>query len=238
MSALSQLRVKIFADGADRARMLELRARPHIMGFTTNPTLMRRAGVTDYRAFARDILSAITDKPVCFEVLADDFPEMERQALEIASWAENVYVKIPVTNCRRSSSVELIRGLSASGVKLNVTAVMTLEQLRAVVPALNVAVPSYVSIFAGRIADTGVDPLPLMAQAAEMLRILPSAGLVWASSRELLNIFQAEAAGCHAITLTTDILSKLFLIGHDLADFSLATVRMFHDDAQSAGFTL
>lgn len=238
MSALSQLRVKIFADSADRARMLELRARPYIMGFTTNPTLMRRAGVTDYRAFARDVLSAITDKPVCFEVLADDFLEMERQAFEIASWAGNVYVKIPITNSRRSSSVELIRRLSAGGVKVNVTALMTLEQLRAVVPALNVDVPSYVSIFAGRIADTGVDPLPLVAQAAEILRAIPSAGLVWASSRELLNIFQAEAGGCHAITLTTDILSKLFLIGHDLADFSLETVRMFHDDAQSAGFTL
>jgi transaldolase len=163
---------------------------------------------------------------------------MERQALEIASWAENVYVKVPIINCRRSSSTELIRGLSARGVKLNVTALMTLEQLRAVIPALNVDVPSYVSMFAGRIADTGVDPLPLMAQAAEMLRAIPSAGLVWASSRELLNIFQAEAAGCHAITLTTDILSKVFLIGHDLADFSLETVKMFHDDAQSAGFTL
>ena len=238
MSALSQLRVKIFADSADRARMLELRAKPYIMGFTTNPTLMRRAGVTDYRAFAREVLSAITDKPVCFEVLADDFLEMERQAFEIASWAGNVYVKIPITNSRRSSSVELIRRLSAGGVKVNVTALMTLEQLRAVVPALNVDVPSYVSMFAGRIADTGVDPLPLLAQAAEMLRAIPSAGLVWASSRELLNIFQAEAAGCHAITLTTDILGKLFLIGHDLADFSLETVRMFHDDAQSAGFTL
>src|ERR1043166_915521 len=173
MSALSQLRVKIFADGADRARLLELRTKPHIVGFTTNPTLMRRAGVTDYRAFARDILAAIRDKPVCFEVLADDFPEMERQALEIASWAENVYVKVPIINCRRSSSTELIRGLSARGVKLNVTALMTLEQLRAVIPALNVDVPSYVSMFAGRIADTGVDPLPLMAQAAEMLRAIP-----------------------------------------------------------------
>jgi len=238
MSAVSQLRVKIFADSAERARMLELRAKAYIMGFTTNPTLMRRAGVTDYRAFARDILAAITDKPVCFEVLADEFLEMERQAFEIASWAGNVYVKIPITNSRRSSSVELIRRLSAGGVKLNVTAVMTLEQLRAVVPALNTNIPSYVSMFAGRIADTGIDPLPLLAQAAEMLRAVPSAGLMWASSRELLNIFQAEAAGCHAITLTPDILSKLFLIGHDLGDFSLETVKMFHDDAQSAGFSL
>jgi len=238
MTALSQLRVKIFADSAEQARMLELRGRSYIMGFTTNPTLMRRAGVTDYRAFARDILSAITDKPVCFEVLADDFSEMERQALEIASWAANVYVKIPITDSRRTSSVALIRRLSTRGVKLNVTAVMTLGQLREVLPALNTATPSYVSMFAGRIADTGIDPVPLLTQAAEMLRAIPSAGLVWASSRELLNIFQAEAAGCHAITLTTDILAKLSLIGHDLADYSLETVRMFRDDAESAGFTL
>ncbi|HET7757647.1 MAG TPA: transaldolase family protein, partial [Steroidobacteraceae bacterium] len=186
---MSQLRVKIFADGADQARMLELRAKPYIMGFTTNPTLMRRAGVTDYRAFARGILAAITDKPVCFEVLADDFLDMERQAFEIASWAANVYVKIPITNTRRASSVDLVRRLAAGGVKLNVTALMTLEQLRAVLPALNANTPSYLSMFAGRIADTGIDPLPLLAQAAEMLKAIPSAGLVWASSRELLNIF-------------------------------------------------
>jgi len=238
MTALSELRVKIFADSADRARMLELRSRSYIAGFTTNPTLMRRAGVADYRAFARDILSTIIDKPVCFEVLADDFPEMERQAFEIASWAENVYVKIPVTDTRRRSSADLIHRLSAQGVKLNVTAVMTLGQLREILPALNAGSPSYVSMFAGRIADTGIDPLPVLGQAAEMLKAIPSAGLVWASSREVLNIFQAEAAGCHAITLTTDILSKLSLIGHDLGDYSLQTVRMFRDDAESAGFAL
>jgi transaldolase len=238
MTALSQLRVKIFADSADQARMLELRGRPYIMGFTTNPTLMRRAGVANYRAFARDVLSAITDKPVCFEVLADEFPEMERQAFEIASWAPNVYVKIPITDTRRTSSVALIRRLSAGAVKLNVTAVMTLGQMREVLPALNPATPSYVSMFAGRIADTGIDPLPVVTQAAEMLKPIPNAGLIWASSRELLNIFQADAAGCHAITLTTDILGKLSVIGHDLADYSLETVRMFRDDAESAGFTL
>lgn len=238
MTALSQLRVKIFADSADQAHMLELRARSYIMGFTTNPTLMRGAGVADYRAFARDILAAITDKPVCFEVLADDFPEMERQAFEIASWAANVFVKVPITDTRRTSSVPLIRRLSARGVKLNVTAVMTLGQLREVLPVLDANIPSYVSMFAGRIADTGIDPVPLLTQAAEMLKAIPSAGLIWASSRELLNIFQAEAAGCHAITLTTDILRKLSLIGHDLADYSLETVRMFRDDAESAGFTL
>ncbi len=238
MSALSHLRVRIFADSAERGRMLELRARSYIRGFTTNPTLMRRSGVTDYRAFARDILGAIADKPVCFEVLADEFPEMERQALEIASWADNVYVKFPITNTRRTSSVASIGRLAARGVKLNVTAVMTLAQVREVLPALNADIPSYVSMFAGRIADTGSDPLPLLTEAAEMLRVIPSAGLVWASSRALLNIFQAEAAGCHAITLTTDILGKLSLIGHDLGDYSLETVRMFRDDAQSAGFAL
>lgn len=238
MSKLNQLRVKIFADSADRTRMLELRRRPYIRGFTTNPTLMRKADVADYRAFARDILAAITDKPVCFEVLADEFPEMERQALEIASWAENVFVKIPITNTWRASSAGLIGRLTDRGVKLNVTAVMTLAQVRAVLPALNPATPSYVSMFAGRIADTGIDPLPLVTQAAEMLKVNPNAGLVWASSRELLNIFQADAAGCQAITLTADILSKLALIGHDLSEYSLDTVRMFRDDAENAGLKL
>jgi transaldolase len=218
--------------------MLELHARPYIRGFTTNPTLMRRAGIADYRAFAQDILGAITDKPVCFEVLADEFPEMERQALEIASWADNVYVKIPVTNTRQAGSGALIRRLTDRGAKLNVTAVMTLAQVREILPALNPSTPSYVSMFAGRIADTGIDPLPLLTQAAEMLKANPSAGLIWASSRELLNIFQADAAGCQVITVTADILSKLSLIGHDLTEYSLETVRMFCDDAQSAGFAL
>jgi transaldolase len=238
MTALSQLRVKIFADSADRTRMLELRARPYINGFTTNPTLMRRAGVADYREFARDILAAITDKPVCFEVLADEFPEMERQALEVAAWAENVYVKIPVTNTCGASSAALIKRLADRGVKLNVTAVMTLAQVREVLPALNPRVPSYVSMFAGRIADTGIDPLPLLTQAVKLLQMNPTAGLIWASSRELLNIFQADAAGCQAITLTTDILGKLSVIGHDLAKYSLDTVRMFRDDAESARYRL
>jgi transaldolase len=238
MTALSELRVKIFADSAERTRMLELREKPYVSGFTTNPTLMRRAGIADYREFARDILAAITDKPVCFEVLADEIPQMERQALEIASWAENVYVKIPVTNTQRASSAGLIRRLTDRGVKLNVTAVMTLAQVREVLPALNPAIPSYVSMFAGRIADTGIDPLPLLTQAAEMLNANPSAGLVWASSRELLNILQADSAGCRAITLTADILGKLSLIGRDLTDYSLDTVRMFRDDAVSAGFSL
>jgi transaldolase len=238
MAALSQLRVKIFADGADPACMVGLNARSYIRGFTTNPTLMRKAGVADYRAFARDILGAITDKPVCFEVLADEFEEMEHQALEIASWADNVYVKVPVTNTRAASSSALIRRLAHRGVKLNVTAVMTLAQLREILPALDPATPSYVSMFAGRIADTGVDPLPLLTQAAEILKVNQNAGLVWASSRELFNIFQANAAGCQVITVTADILSKLSLIGHDLTEYSLDTVRMFCDDAQSAGLVL
>ena len=237
-TSLSELTVKIFADSADRASMLALHAKPYIRGLTTNPTLMRRAGIADYRAFARDILSAITTKPVCFEVLADDFGEMERQALEISSWADNVYVKVPVTNTRRASSAALVRRLADRRVRLNVTALTTLAQLREILAALNPATPSYVSVFAGRIADTGIDPLPLMAHAVEMLKANPNAQLVWASSRELLNIFQANAIGCHAITVTPDILAKLALIGYDLNEYSLDTVKMFYDDAQSAGFTL
>ena len=238
MRALNQLAVKIFADSAERSRMLELYAKPYIRGLTTNPTLMRRAGISDYRAFAREILTEITGKPVCFEVLADEFDEMERQALEIASWADNVYVKIPVCNTRRASSTGLIGRLAARGVKLNVTAIMTLAQVRATLSALSPTTPSYVSVFAGRIADTGIDPVPLMAQAVEMLRVNPGAELVWASSRELLNIFQADAIGCPVITVTADILAKLALIGHDLTEYSLDTIKMFRDDAESAGFSL
>jgi transaldolase len=238
MTLLSQLKVKIFADSADRASMLALHARPYIRGLTTNPTLMRRAGIGNYRAFAREILAEITAKPVCFEVLADDFEQMERQALEIASWAENVYVKIPVTNTRGATSAALVRRLADRGVKLNVTALMTLAQLREILGALNPATPSYVSVFAGRIADTGIDPLPVMAQAVEMLKVNANVELVWASSRELFNIFQANAIGCHVITVTAEILDKLALIGYDLSEYSLDTVKMFHDDAQSAGFSL
>jgi transaldolase len=238
MTSLNQLTVKIFADGADKAHMLELYARPYIKGLTTNPTLMRKAGIANYRAFAREILSKVIDKPVSFEVLADDFAEMERQAVEIASWADNVYVKIPVSNTRRASSAALVRRLANRGVKLNVTAIMTLAQVREMLAALNPATASYLSVFAGRIADTGIDPLPLMAQAVEILKVNANAELVWASSRELLNIFQANAIGCPVITVTADILNKLALIGHDLSEYSLDTVKMFHDDAQSAGFSL
>jgi transaldolase len=238
MTRLNQLAVKIFADGADKAGMLELCAQAHIRGLTTNPTLMRKAGVTDYRDFARDILAEITDKPVCFEVLADDFREMERQALEIAGWADNVFVKIPVTNTRNESSGALVKRLADRQVQLNVTAIMTLEQVRRTVAVLNPATPSFVSVFAGRIADTGVDPLPLMARAVELLKVNASAQLIWASSREVFNIFQAEAVGCHAITLTSDLLGKLPALGRDLSDYSLETVKMFYDDARRAGFSL
>jgi transaldolase len=238
MISLSQLRVKIFADGADRESMLDMYARPYIKGLTTNPTLMRKAGIANYRAFAKDILSRINDKPVCFEVLADDFPEMERQALEIAGWADNVYVKIPVTNTRRETCRSLVKRLADRQVKLNVTAIMTLAQVQEIVAALNPATASYVSVFAGRIADTGIDPLPMLQKAVEMLKANANAELVWASSREILNIFQANAIGCQVITVTKDILSKLPLVGYDLTEYSLDTVKMFYDDARAARFSL
>ena len=238
MNSLSQLRVKIFADGADKAGMLDMHARPYIKGLTTNPSLMRKAGIADYRSFARDVLSEIKDKPVCFEVLADDFAEMERQALEIAGWADNVYVKIPITNTKRETCRALVERLADSRVKLNVTAVMTLAQVKEILAALNPATASYVSVFAGRIADTGIDPLPLMREAVELLKVNAKSELVWASSREIFNIIQANDIGCHVITVTNDILKKLSLIGYDLNEYSLDTVKMFYDDARGAGFSL
>ena len=238
MKPILDLKVKIFADGADKSGMLEMAAKPFIRGLTTNPTLMRKAGIADYRAFARDVLGAIADKPISFEVFSDDFAEMRRQALEIASWGDNVYVKIPVTNTRRETAYELVRDLASQNVKLNVTALMTLEQVRDTVAALNPRVPSYVSVFAGRIADTGRDPLPLMAAAVALLKPNPLAELIWASPRELLNIFHADQVGCHVITVTNDILKKLELVGYDLHDYSLDTVKMFHRDASEAGFQL
>lgn len=238
MNTLDRLKVKIFADGADKAGMLEMHAKPYIKGLTTNPTLMKKAGITDYRAFCKDVLAVIADKPISFEVFSDDFPEMERQAMEIASWGTNVYVKIPVTNTKRETSYTLVRSLAARGVKLNVTALMTLAQVRDVVAALNPAVPSYVSVFAGRIADTGRDPVPLMAAAVEILKLAPAAELIWASPRELLNIVQADQIGCQVITVTNDILKKLSLGGYDLDDYSLDTVKMFHNDAVAAGYVL
>ena len=238
MKTISDLRVKIFADGADKAGMMEMAAKPFIQGLTTNPTLMRKAGITDYRTFALDILGTIPDKPISFEVFSDEFTEMEKQAEEIASWGANVYVKIPVTNTRREPAYSLIERLARQNIKLNITAIMTLPQVREVVSVLDPDVPSYVSVFAGRIADTGRDPVPLMAEAVRILRAKPAAELIWASPRELLNIFQADAIGCHVITVTNDVLKKLDLVGKDLDEYSLDTVKMFHGDASSAGFRI
>lgn len=238
MPSVADLQVKIFADGADRKGMLEMAGRPFIRGLTTNPTLMRKAGISDYRAFARDILEAIPDKPISFEVFSDDINEMERQAREIASWGANVYVKIPVSNTNRAVTYDLVGKLSAAGVKVNVTALMTVEQVASVANALDASVPAYISVFAGRIADTGRDPLPIMIAALDAMRNKPKAELIWASPRELLNIFQADAIGCHVITVTNDILKKLSLVGYDLDEYSLDTVKMFYGDAVAAGFKL
>lgn len=238
MDEIKDLKIKIFADGADKAGMLEMYRKPFIKGLTTNPTLMKKAGITDYRAFAKDILSVIKDKPISFEVFSDNFKEMERQALDIAGWGDNVYVKIPVTNTKQESCYTLVEKLAAKKVKLNVTALMTLTQVRDVVAALDSNVPSYISVFAGRIADTGRDPVPLMAAAVKLLRVNPKAELIWASSRELLNIFQADAIGCQIITITNDILNKLSLVGYDLDAYSLDTVKMFRNDAIAASFSL
>jgi transaldolase len=238
MNKVDDLKVKLFADGADKTSMLEMNANPRIQGLTTNPTLMRKAGVTDYRAFCKDILTNIKEKPLSFEVFSDEFEEMEHQALEIASWGENVYVKIPISNTKGESSVPLVKRLAVQGVKVNVTALMTLAQVRDVVQVLNPQVPSYVSVFAGRIADTGRSALPIMAAAVEMLRIMPTAELIWASPRELYNIIEADLAGCPIITATSDVLKKLTLIGYDLDAYSLDTVKMFYQDATAAGYKL
>jgi transaldolase len=235
---VTHLRTKIFADGAELDGMLALYRQPFIKGFTTNPTLMRKAGITDYRAFAKEVLRAIPDRPISFEVFSDEFDEMERQAREIATWGEHVYVKIPVTNTRREPAYELIGRLSHAGVKVNVTAVMTLDQVKHIMERLRGGAPSNVSIFAGRVADTGRDPLPLMIEAVRLLAVEPKAELIWASPRELLNVFQADVIGCQIITVTHDILKKLAIVGKDLDDYSLETVKMFYDDAKAAGFTL
>ncbi len=233
---LDDLRVKIFADGADLAGILALYRNPLIKGFTTNPTLMRKAGITDYPAFARELLAAVPDRPISFEVFADEFAEMEREAATIAAWGANVYVKIPITNTRRESAVPLIARLCARGIKVNVTAICTLAQVREVLPALQGGPPSVVSIFAGRIADTGRDPAPLVAEAVELARPQRQIELLWASPRELLNLAHADAAGCHVITLTHDLLAKLPLLGRALEDVSLDTVKMFANDAKQSRF--
>jgi transaldolase len=243
MSQLPSLgAIKIFADGASVASMLEAARSPRIAGFTTNPTLMRKAGVADYRAFAHEVLTAIRDKPISFEVFADDAAGMRRQAREIAGWGGNVYVKVPVTNTRGEPSTELIRELAAEGVKLNVTAICTLDQVAEVARALAGGPPSVISVFAGRIADTGRDPIPLMRAALSICRAQSQIDrpieLLWASPRELLNIVQAAEIGCDIITVTSDLLAKLPLIGKELAAFSLETVQMFHRDAEAAGYKL
>jgi transaldolase len=217
--------------------MLEMAAKPFIKGLTTNPTLMKKANISDYKAFAKDILKEIPNKPISFEVFSDDFEEMKRQAIEIASWGDQVYVKIPVTNTRGKPAYPLVRDLSRKGIKLNVTAMMTLGQVREVAANLD-STPCYVSVFAGRIADTGRDPVPLMAAAVELLKQTPNAELIWASPRELLNIFQADSIGCHVITVTNDVLKKLNLVGKDLDDYSLDTVKMFYNDAKAAGYSI
>ena len=233
-----ELKVKLFADGADKSGMLEMYKNPLISGFTTNPTLMKKAGIKDYEAFAKDILSTIKEKPISFEVFSDDFDEMEKQAMKITSWADNVYVKIPVTNTKKESSKELIKRLVEKKVKLNITAIMTLDQVKTVLSVLDNKVPSIISVFAGRIADTGKDPIPLMKECLTEMKINPKSELLWASPRELLNIIQADQIGCHIITATKDIIKKLKLANYDLEDYSLDTVKMFYKDAVDAGFKI
>ncbi len=238
MNKLNGLKVKIFADGADFDGIMKMYANPMIKGFTTNPTLMRKAGIADYESFARKLLAAVPDRPVSLEVFADDFPEMIRQAKAIASWGSNVNVKIPVMNTKREFAGPVIRELSAAGVTVNVTAIMTAKQVREVADCLAAATPAIVSVFAGRVADTGVDPVPLMSECVSILKSKPKAELIWASPRELLNVFQADAIGCHIITVTNDVLAKLALVGKNLDDYSLETVEMFRKDAVAAGYTI
>jgi transaldolase len=238
ISALDDLRVKIFADGANAETIRELAQNPLIKGFTTNPSMMRAAGICNYLEFAHTILKAIGDRPVSFEVVSDELPEMERQARIISLWGRSVYVKIPVTNTRAESTASIVRKLAGDGIKLNVTAVMTLGQVSDARDAIGTSVAAYISLFAGRIADTGVDPVPLVRQAVEMLSGHPNIELIWASPRELLNIFQADAAGCHVITATPELLLRLPLVGKSLDEFSLETVKMFHRDATAANLSL
>jgi len=236
---LEKLPIKIFADGADLEGIIDLYRKPFIKGLTTNPTLMRKVGILDYEVFAKSVLENVTEKPISFEVFSDEFAEMRQQALKIRDWQDNVYVKIPITNTRGESALPLIADLAGEGVKLNVTAILTLEQVRGVVGALEKEVPSVVSVFAGRIADTGVDPIPLMKECRELISTSPLAELLWASVREVLNVFQAADCGCHIVTVPHDILAKATKLGGmDLKELSLDTVRMFYQDAAAAGFKL
>ena len=238
MQQISDLRIKLFADGADKAGMMEMYANPIIKGFTTNPTLMRKAGIKNYETFALDIVKAIPDRPISLEVFSDEFEEMERQARKISKWGDNIYVKIPVTNTKSAKSLSLIQRLGDAGVKLNLTALMNLEQVAEVAQVLGDGPPAYISVFAGRIADTGRDPVPIMAEAVQLIRKFSNIELIWASPRELLNLFQAESIGCHIITATNDILRKLPLVGKDLKEYSLDTVKMFYNDALTAKYLL
>ena len=238
MREIENLKVKIFCDGADKTEMLDMNNKTFIKGFTTNPSLMKKTKIKNYQVFAKDILSIIKEKPISFEVFSDDFSDMERQAMEITSWADNVYVKIPITNTKKESSKELIHRLAEKKVKLNITAIMTLDQVKTVLSVLNNKVPSIISVFAGRIADTGKDPIPLMKECLKEMKINSKSELLWASSRELLNIIQADQIGCHIITVTKDIIKKLQFISYDLEEYSLDTVKIFHKDAVDAGFKI
>lgn len=238
MPSIDQLKIKLFCDGADFDSIISMYAKPYIKGFTTNPTLMRKAGITDYEQFGRKVLAAVPDRPISLEVFADDLSEMEDQAREIATWGPNVNVKIPVTNTKGEFTGSIINTLSKDGVVLNVTALLTLDQISEVADALSPETPAIISVFAGRIADTGVDPVPLMTKGLEMLEDRPKAELLWASPRELLNVFQADEIGCHIITATPDILAKLKLVGKDLEEYSLDTVKMFYSDASAAGYSI
>lgn len=235
---LRELKIKIFADGAEKASMVELAKDPLVKGFTTNPTLMRKAGVADYAGFAKEVLAEIKTKPISFEVFSDDFTEMERQARVIASWAPNVYVKIPITNTKKESAFELVKKLANDGIKLNITAILTVPQVAHIVQALAPKIPAIISVFAGRVADTGYDPIPLMKESKAILASNPNFELLWASPRELLNIYQAEEVGAHIITVTPDIIKKGAMIGLDHDELSLQTVKMFYDDGQKVGYRL
>lgn len=238
MNKIEKLNVQLFADGADKASMLEMYSKTHIKGLTTNPTLMKKAGILDYKKFSKDILKTITDKSLSLEVFSDDIVEMRRQALEIATWAENVYVKIPISNTKNESTLNIVNELSDKGVKLNITAIMTMKQVEGVVNALNKDIPAFISIFAGRIADTGRDPMPLMKEAVSLAKEKPLSEILWASTREVYNIFQAEQCGCQIITVPNNILNKLKNVGYDLDQYSLDTVKMFYNDALQAGYSL
>ena len=238
MKSIKNLKIKIFSDGANLDEMLDMNKKDFIHGMTTNPSLMKKAGIKDYKIFAKSVLKEIKTKPISFEVFSDDFAEMEKQAKEIASWADNVYVKIPITNTKKESSISLIKSLAKNDIKLNITAIMTLDQVKSVTSALNTNTPSIISVFAGRIADTGQDPIPLMKESLNVMKTNTKSELLWASSRELLNIFQAEEIGCHIITVTKEIISKLKFVNYDLSEYSLDTVKGFYKDALDAKFKI